>query len=281
MRNRLLWGGVPAALCWVAFQAQAYDFGNLDMSKVVSGGTKLAKAAGGISDAEEMRLGRDVAANFAARYGFVEDEATVRYVNLVGQALVRHCDRKKIPYHFAVLRVSEINAMAAPGGYVFITQGLLDSLQDEAELAGVLSHEISHVTRQHIVKAIRQANLIEGTEDLASATGHDMDRYGRMSDFSINLLSKGLSREDELEADKQGTWLASRTGYDPRGLKRSVETLAAKEQANFLLARFNKTHPPASARLEVMDRALKQNKGPTGNRQNPERFAKYTKGAKG
>ncbi len=268
------WAITLSSVLWMTLYAQAFDFSNLDVNKVVSGGTKLAKAAGGISDAEEQKIGRDVAANLAARYGLVEDPIPLRYVNMVGQALVRQCDRRKIQYHFGILRASEINAMAAPGGYIFITQGLLDSLKDEAELAGVLAHEIAHVTRQHIVKAIRQANLIEGSEDLASATGHDVDQYGKMSDFSISLLSKGLSREDELEADKQGTWLASRVGYDPEGLKRSIKTLEEKEKTGLLLARFNKTHPPAAERLKVIEKALKENKAPPGTRQNAERFVK-------
>lgn len=253
----------------------AFDFNNLDVNKAVSGGAKLVKATQGISDQEEVKIGREVAATLAARYGFVEDEPSVRYVNLVGQALVRQCERRKIPYHFAILRVSEINAMAAPGGYVFITQGLLDSLKDEAELAGVLAHEISHVTRQHIVKAIRKANLLEAGEDLASATGHDAARYGQLSDFSVNLLSKGLSREDELEADKQGTLLSSRVGYDASGLRRSIETLKSKEKADLLLAHFNKTHPRADERLKTIDQVIKVYQLDSSGRQNPERFARH------
>lgn len=253
----------------------ALDFNNLDVGKVVSGTSKLVKATQGLTDQEEIQIGRDVSAALATKYGFVEDEASVRYVNLVGQALVRNCDRKKIPYHFAILRVSEINAMAAPGGYVFITQGLLDSLKDESELAGVLAHEISHVTRQHIVKAIRQANLLEAGEDFASASGRDVERFGQLGDFSVNLLSKGLSREDELEADKLGTLLAARTGYDAAGLRRSIESLKTDEKSQLLLSHFNKTHPSAPERLKTIDQTIIGNKLPSGGRQNAERFAKY------
>src|SRR5262249_13200644 len=126
---------------------RAFDLSNVDLDKVVLGGTKLAKAAEGVSDEEEIKIGRDVAANLAARYGIVEDAAKVKYVNLVGQAVVRQCYRKKIPYHFAILHTAEINALAAPGGYIFITQGLLESLKDESELAGVLAHEVTHVVQ--------------------------------------------------------------------------------------------------------------------------------------
>ena len=267
-----------ASLCLLSFQpSYAFSFDDLDMGKVVSGGSKLSKAAFGVSDEEEIKIGREVAANLAARYGLVDDAATVHYVNLVGQAVVRHCDRKKIPYHFGILRTAEINALAAPGGYIFITQGLLDSLKDESELAGVLAHEVSHVVRQHIIKAIRQANLLGAGQDLAAATGSDVSKYAQLSDFSINLLSKGLSRGDELEADKLGTILASKVGYDAKGLRRSIESIAAKQQTALFLAQFNKTHPPAADRLKIIDQAIRQNHFSDKGQKLPERFLQSAK----
>jgi len=239
--------------------SSAFDLNDIDVGKVVSGGAKLAKAAGGLSDQDEIKLGREVAANLAARYGLVEDAGKARYVNLVGQAVVTQSDRKKIPYHFGILHTSEINALAAPGGYIFITQGLLDTLKDESELGGVLAHEVTHVVRRHIVKAIRQANLIGAGQDLASAAGKDVSQFSQLSDFSINLLSNGLSRGDELDADKGGTILAAKAGYDPAGLRRSIERLAARQKADVLLGRFNKTHPPASDRLKAIDKTLRRN----------------------
>jgi predicted Zn-dependent protease len=254
-------------------RALAFDLNNFDLDKVVSGGAKLAKAVGGLSDADEIAVGREVAANLAARYGLVEDAAKGRYVNLVGQAVVSHSDRKKILYHFGILHTLEINALAAPGGYIFITQGLLDTLKDESELAGVLAHEVTHVVRRHIVKAIRQANLVEAGQDLASAAGKDVSRYSQLSDFSITLLSKGLSRADELDADKGGTILAAKAGYDPAGLRRSIERLSAKQQTAVLMGQFNKTHPAAKERLAAIDLTLRQNGLSSGQGQKlAERF---------
>jgi beta-barrel assembly-enhancing protease len=250
--------GLGMVLLAMTAQGWAFDFSDLDAAKVVSGGTKLAQALGGISDEDEIKIGREVAANLAARYGLVEDAAKARYLNLVGKAVARHSDRTKIPYHFAILRTSEINALAAPGGYIFITQGLLDTLKDESELAGVLAHEVTHVVRRHIVKAIRQANLVEAGGDLASATGKDVGKFSQLNDFSINLLSKGLSRSDELEADKGGTILAARAGYDPQGLRRSIERLAVNGKPNILLDHFNKTHPNAPERLRAIDQTIRQ-----------------------
>ena len=153
-------------------RSHAFDFNDLDLNKVVSGSAKLAQAAIGVSDDDEAKIGREVAANLAARYGLVDDPVKVLYVNLVGRAVVKHCDRSNIPYRFGILRTAEINALAAPGGYIFITEGLLNQLKDESELAGVLAHEITHVVERHVVKAIRQSNLIGAGQDLASASGH-------------------------------------------------------------------------------------------------------------
>jgi predicted Zn-dependent protease len=250
----------------------AFSFDDLDMDKVVSGSAKLVKAAVGISDEEEIKIGRDVAANLAARYGLVEDPAKLQYLNLVGQTVVRQCGRNDIPYHFGILKSSEINAMATPGGYVFVTDGLLSFVQDESELAGVLAHEVTHVSQKHIVKAIRQSNLVGAGEDAAAAAGKDVNRYGKLSDFTINLLSKGLSRDDELEADKLGTVLAAKVGYDASGLERSVERLGKKETNDAALARFNKTHPSSADRLKAIHQAQSANHLDASGARLPERF---------
>ena len=251
----------------------AFDFSNLDVNKVVSGSAKLVKATVGLSDEEEIKVGRDVASNLAARYGLDEDPLKLHYLNLIGQAVVRHCSRKDIPYHFGILKSSEINAMATPGGYVFVTDGLLAFVKDESELAGVLAHEVSHITQKHIAKAIRQANLLGAGQDAAAAAGKDVSQYGQLSDFTINLMSNGLSRGDELEADQLGTVLAAKVGYDATGLRHSVERLGKKEANDAALARFNKTHPSAHDRLIAIDQALQQNHLSAGGATLPDRFA--------
>lgn len=272
----------PASFCLLAFAiclstsrpAGAFSWEDVDIGKAASGGGKLIKAVAGLSDDDEIKVGREVAANLAARYGLNEDPAKLRYLNLAGLAVARRCDRSNLTYHFAILKSNELNAFAAPGGYIFVTEGLLNFLKDEAELAGVLAHEIAHVTQRHIVKAIRQANALAAAEDLAAAGGHDIAKYQKLSDFSIHLLSKGLSRDDELEADRLGTALAARVGYDPTGLRTSVERIGAGKESDILLARFNKTHPPTAERLRAIDKALAKNHLSAKGQRLPERFAK-------
>jgi len=259
-------------LVFFAMTARAFDFSNIDLGQAASGGSKLFKAAAGLSDKDEINVGRDVAANLAARYSLVEDPVKLHYLNLIGQTLVHHSSRKNIPYHFGILKSVEINAMAAPGGYVFVTDGLLTFVQDESELAGVLAHEISHVTQRHVVKAIRQANAVEAGQDFSAASGHDLSSYSQLSDFTINLLNNGLSRTDELAADQLGTALATEAGYDPAGLRRSVERLEAREKSDVLLARFNKTHPPAADRLRAIDQTIDSHHGTAQGQRLADRF---------
>jgi beta-barrel assembly-enhancing protease len=262
---------LAAAILLPAVIAFGFSWDTVDLDKVTSGGTKLYKATAGLTDGEEITLGREVAANLAARYGLVEDPVKVEYLNLIAKTLAPHTARPTIPYKVGILRSSEINAFAAPGGYIFATDGLLATLQDESELAGVIAHEMSHVAHKHIVKAIRKANLVGAGQDLAQAGGVDVNAYAPLSDFSIKLLTKGLSRTDELDADKAGTELAAAAGYDVAGLHRSIERLAKEEKGNMLLARFQKTHPSTKDRLAAIDKVLPKYKNEKGAKL-PDRF---------
>ena len=141
-----------------------------------------------------------------------------------------------------------------------------------ALLGHVMAHEISHVTQRHVVKAIRQANAVEAGQDFSAASGHDLSSYSQLSDFTINLLNNGLSRTDELAADQLGTALATEAGYDPAGLRRSVERLEAREKSDVLLARFNKTHPPAADRLRAIDQTIDSHHGTAQGQRLADRF---------
>jgi predicted Zn-dependent protease len=276
MRNarRFVW--LPALLLTAGI-VSAWDLQNVDWQKAASGGSKLFKAAAGLSDADEIKLGREVAANLAARYGLVEDPAQVKYLNLVGLMVAQRSSRPTLPYHFGILKSPEFNAYAAPGGYIFVTEGLLKQLKDEAELAGVLAHEISHVTERHIVKAIRDANLLGAGKDLAAAVNQNAEAFTAVTDFSINMLDKGLSRGDELEADKLGTQLAGKVGYDPRGLRDLVERLASLREKDPMFSRFNGTHPKPQERLKTIDAVLKKEKLKDNAPRLADRYAARTK----
>jgi predicted Zn-dependent protease len=203
--------------------------------------------------AEEIRFGREVAARMIGRFGLYDNPQLMKYVNLVGQSLVLNTNRPEIEFHFAVLNTDEINAYAAPGGYVFVTRGALAKMQDESELAAVLGHEMTHINERHVVKELN----IHGSEGSASAGlarliggGTEAARvaFNQAVDKAIDMLFKsGYGREDEIHADKGAVLLCALSGYDPSGLVRYFERIgAARGKATETI---DKTHPPFADRI--------------------------------
>ena len=179
-----------------------------------------------LSEAEEAAIGQQQDAEIRREMGVYDDPALQRYVNEIGQDIARASHRPNLPWTFTIVDNSAINAFALPGGYVYITRGILAYLDDESELAGVLGHEIAHVTARHAAQAYTrqaQANLgltilsifVPGTAPFA-----DLGATG----LGVLFLRNG--REAELEADRLGVEYGSGAGYDPAGVPRFLTTLA-------------------------------------------------------
>jgi len=239
------------------------------MSRYVPYGHHLVRVAGSAADAmrevtpeQEMYLGNMVAARVLHRYPLYQNEAVQNYVNLVGTVVAARSSRPDIPYRFAVLDTPEINAMAAPGGVIFITRGLLETMSNEDELACVLGHEIAHVAGRHAIRMIKKAQwqqvaAITAREGLA-ATGRVpsalLNLAGKMTDQIMDVLLKGgYDRAFEYEADKQGRLFAARAGYDPAALAALVARIKAKmTRAGGMLASLKATHPDPDDRLKSL-----------------------------
>jgi predicted Zn-dependent protease len=211
-----------------------------------------------ISTEQEVTIGRGIAAVVAGRYTVARDEALTRYVNLVGSALVSVAPRAGVAYRFAVLDSEEVNAFAAPGGYVFVTRGALELMDDEAMLAGVLAHEIGHVDARDVVEEIQsKARTAWGIEQAAERVDVAGEEYLRLAvEAGAGALFMGLSREDELAADVFAVQRATAAGYDASGIRRFVdklEDLEGEENVSLL----QKTHPDPDDRLDNIDRALR------------------------
>jgi predicted Zn-dependent protease len=148
-----------------------------------------------------------------------------------------------------------VNAFAVPGGTVFITRGLLERMSSEAELAGVLAHEIAHVVRKHHLKAIQKGALASLGGQAASAALKDMNAEAKQKlvSFGTEMYSRGLDKDDELEADRLGVVIAARGGYDPYGLPAVLQTLQAANPADSAVALMFKTHPAPSERLGALE----------------------------
>ena len=219
--------------------------------KGVKAANRIGTAALPISDEKEIQIGQVVAARVASRYGIYSDDALTKYISLVGQSLALRSGRVEIPYHFAILDSDEVNAFAAPGGYIFITKGILKKIQNEAQLAGVLAHEISHVAERHVVKAIRKANItaavIKSGADYMAVGG---ELFEAVANKSTELVFRGLDRGDELESDRLGVEMSTRVGYAPKGLKEFLHVLKGHEKSRKMgVQDLLATHPKLGDRM--------------------------------
>ncbi|MBU1487623.1 M48 family metalloprotease [bacterium] len=212
---------------------------------------------------EEIALGEEIAARIKQKYGVYHNEDVRRYVSLVGEAVAlesKRVDGKKIRYHFSILDSDSINAFSCPGGYIFVSKGLLKKVENEAQLAGILGHEIAHVTQKHVVKAIQKANIVALSAEEA-LKDKDSKEFKKIVDFGTNLIFNGLSKEDEFEADQVGTKWAYKIGYDPGGLRDFLKTLkglSSKESSN--LALLFKTHPELNKRISQLNEHILNSK---------------------
>jgi predicted Zn-dependent protease len=232
--------------------------------------------------AAEIRFGREVAAHILGRYKLHRNDELSRYVNLVGRAVALYCNRPDLPWKFAVLDTASINAYAAPGGYIFVTRGALGIMEDEAELAAVLGHEIAHTAERHIVRELgikgESQSAQAGIAHLLGAMG-DPTRvaFKQAVDKAMDILfQQGYSRQDEAGADQGGTIILAATGYDPTALIRYLGKLKQSQPAELEI--LNRTHPPIDARLAALHLAISETgldkvSGPTLK----ERFNEQTK----
>ncbi|MBY0493616.1 MAG: aminotransferase class V-fold PLP-dependent enzyme [Cyanobacteria bacterium] len=179
-----------------------------------------------LSEAEELAIGQQQDLEIRREMGVYDDPELQRYVNDIGQELARRSHRPNLPWSFTIVDSPAINAFALPGGYIYLTRGIMAYLDDESELAGVLGHEIGHVTARHAAQAYTrqaQANLgmtilsifVPGTRPFANLG---------VSGLGVLFLRHG--REAELEADSLGVQYGSGAGYDPGGVPRFLSTLA-------------------------------------------------------
>lgn len=208
----------------------------------------------------EVEFGRNLASLILGRHPLKSSAEQQRYINLVGRSLAMHGERQEIDYHFAIIDSDQVNAYAAPGGYIFVTSSAIDMMQDEAELAGVLAHEIAHVNRRHIV---RELNIRGEGGGIESGLAHLLGGVGDSGRIAFNqalekavelLFDSGLKKEDEYEADRMGTLLLTQTGYDPMALRRYLQRI--KQSQGEKTAVLNNTHPGFGERLFQLDRLI-------------------------
>ncbi len=217
---------------------------------------KAAEAQRAWSANEELAIGQATGAKLVAIFGLYEEPRAVKYVNLVGASVAQYAPRQDMKYHFGILDTEMVNAFATPGGYVFVTRGLLANVQDEAELAGVLGHEVTHTGERHIEKELRSRKMAAIAVE-AGAEQIPVGELAHVADRVTNQLLTGkLSRDKENEADTKGLELAAAAGYDPRAFPEFLGFLGqASEEAGNKKAVGNLTasHPKFSDRMKRLD----------------------------
>jgi predicted Zn-dependent protease len=230
----------------------------------INKGLSIAKKANEVKDlsmteAEEQQLGKNVSERIRTRYGVVQDASVHRYVALVGTVMAQLSTRPNLPWTFIVLDTDGVNAFAAPGGYVHITRGALALVKSEAELAGVLGHEIIHITEKHTIRAIQKSKAVQmGASETLSGSSALMERA--VTATYDNIVEKGFGRSEENESDEKGIVLANKAGYAPAGLAGFLTTLKernkdAKEKRGLFAS-----HPEMDDRLARIPKIIASNK---------------------
>ena len=212
-----------------------------------------------MTDAEEQELGTAVSERIRTRYGVVQDANVHRYLALVGTALAQGSTRPALPWTFVVLDTDGVNAFAAPGGYVHITRGALALIKNEAELAGVLGHEIIHVTEKHTIKAIQKSKAVQmGAAETLSGSSSLMERA--VTATYDNIVERGFGRAEENEADEMGVTLANKIGYAPNGLVGFLTTLKDRNKASTEKRGLFASHPEMQERLDRITKLIASKK---------------------
>ena len=202
------------------------------------------------SKEEEIALGREITGSLLGAAPLVKDEALQKYVNQVGRWVANQSERADLPWKFGVIDSADLNAFAAPGGYVLLTKGLYQKMQSEAQLAGVLGHEIAHIVKKHQLKVLQKQQLLGyGASRLSGLFGKKDKLAKKALNTGAEISARGLDKDAEFEADRMGLTLAYRAGYDAYGLPDVLQTIGQTNKSDSSVALLFKTHPSPDERL--------------------------------
>ncbi len=211
-----------------------------------------------VTDEEAQQIGASVSERIRQRYGVVQDEAVTKYVTLVGSVVAQEIAGDAKGFTFIVLDTDAVNAFASPGGYVHITRGALGLIGNEAELAGVLGHEIAHVTEKHTIKAIEKSNRIQMTTETVAGDREVLEQVTSLT--YEHIIENSFDRNDEMASDKQGVTAANEAGYAPNGLASFLQKLADRNQGATSKRGLFASHPDIEARIKRIDKQIKDDK---------------------
>lgn len=238
-----------------------------DKEAIIKTSRAIRSTFADITEEEEYYIGRTVAALILSRYPVYDNKAVTSYVNYVGNAVVVYSERPEIyaGYHFLVLDSDEVNALSAPGGFIFITKGLLMKCRDEEMLACILSHEVGHVSARHGLQSIKKSRLVDAFKIIGqeAADRYAPEKLAQLTDIFENvlgdivedLIERGYDRKYEYEADKLGAQTATRTGYSPQGITDFLQTMVDDASKPGLKGWFQ-THPSPADRMKRVEKEI-------------------------
>ena len=266
-----------ALLAVLALAAAAPAHAQLDIGRIIDLGRKAVEIAPKVQEAtkeytveEEVALGEGISAGFLGAIRLHPDERLQRYVNRVGRWLASQTERADLPWTFGVIDTEVINAFAMPGGTVVVSHGLVKRLASEAELAGVLAHEIAHVLKRHQLSAIQsdagwsaaaQGAKAVAADQIGRRGGDVLGLKSQLANAGVDLVKDGLflrplDRRMEYEADRLGVVVAARGGYDPYGFVAVLTMLAQVKPDESGASITFSTHPSPADRLAELEKAM-------------------------
>lgn len=229
-----------------------------------------------VSESQEIAMGREGAEAVEASIGLVDDASLQNYVRDVGLALARDSERPDLPWSFGVVNDPTPNAFALPGGFIYVTRGMMTLMNSEAELASVLGHEIGHVTARHSVRMITRQQLAQVGLGLGSIFVPEVRPFGDAIGAGLGLLFLQYGRDAERQADDLGFEYIRAQGYDTREMAdvfRALGRLGTLEgSSRSSLPDWLSTHPAPDDRVEAVEARLAARGGPTGSRVNAAEY---------
>ncbi len=210
-----------------------------------------------LSEDDEVAVGKAAAADIAKELPMLDDPVIDAYLVTVGGDVAQHSRRNGLTYHFRVIDSPQVNSFALPGGYIFVTRGLLDFVQNESELAGVLAHEVSHVVLRHgsdeLSRELIAAKLATSGARIVGISDDSALKllYG-VGGPVATFVQRPLKQEEEIEADRMAVYNMERAGWNPQGLVTALDRVSKYNGDPGLLALLISNHPPAAVRIEAV-----------------------------